>query len=276
MWRLQLCNVTPLRKMSVGGLLAAASFIMAGLLQLEVNKTMEPPPATGRVYVQRIGNISRAYPLLRVGDSTPIIGDLPVGRTEVDAGMYNIGEGSELHRLNLTVPGKGYVIGLRESDNSSLRITTFMYAIEKTDNGGSRLYFIVPQGNAGRVFVVNYKNQIVASQHLKSGNFVDIRPAFFDNGEYTLYYGMGCEGTSCPSKIKFTALMGSVTVLHLDGNSNEGNYHVLVRPNTVSILWVVPQFIVITLGEVLLSVTGLEFAYSQSAPSMKSFLQVSQ
>uniref|UniRef100_A0A0K0D336 Neur_chan_memb domain-containing protein n=1 Tax=Angiostrongylus cantonensis TaxID=6313 RepID=A0A0K0D336_ANGCA len=79
---------------------------------------------------------------------------------------------------------------------------------------------------------------------------MDIRPAFFDNGEYTLYYGMGCEGTSCPNKIKFT-----------------------VRPNTVSILWVVPQFIVITLGEVLLSVTGLEFAYSQSAPSMKSFLQ---
>uniref|UniRef100_A0A0K0CVT7 MFS domain-containing protein n=1 Tax=Angiostrongylus cantonensis TaxID=6313 RepID=A0A0K0CVT7_ANGCA len=247
----KLCNVTPLRKMSVGGLLAATSFIMAGLLQLEVNKTMEPPPATGRVYVQRIGNISQTYPLLRVGDSTPIIGDLPTGRTEVDAGMYNIEEGSELHTLNLTVPGKGYVIELHESDNSSLRISSFMYAIEKTGNGGSRLYFIVPQGDAGRVFVVNYKNQIVASQDLKSGNFMDIRPAFFDNGEYTLYYGMGCEGTSCPNNIKFT-----------------------VRPNTVSILWVVPQFIVITLGEVLLS--GLEFAYSQSAPSMKSFLQVSQ
>ncbi|KAE9411676.1 hypothetical protein Angca_001417, partial [Angiostrongylus cantonensis] len=61
------------------------------------------------------------------------------------------------HTLNLTVPGKGYVIELHESDNSSLRISSFMYAIEKTGNGGSRLYFIVPQGDAGRVFVVNYK-----------------------------------------------------------------------------------------------------------------------
>ncbi|KAJ1346903.1 hypothetical protein KIN20_001830 [Parelaphostrongylus tenuis] len=95
------------------------------------------------------------------------------------------------------------------------------------------------------------RNEIVASEDLTSGKFVNIIPALFDSGEYTLYYGMGCEGSSCPNKMKFT-----------------------VRPNTVSILWVVPQFIVITLGEVLLSVTGLEFAYSQSAPSVKSLLQV--
>lgn len=45
-----------------------------------------------------------------------------------------------------------------------------------------------------------------------------------------------------------------------------------VRPNSVSILWSLPQYIIITLGEVLLSVTGLEFAYSQAAPNMKSVL----
>ncbi|KAJ1369699.1 hypothetical protein KIN20_031228 [Parelaphostrongylus tenuis] len=269
----KVCKVTPLRKMSVGGLLAAASFIMAGLLQLEVNKTMEPPPATGRVYVQRFGNVSRAYPLRRVGVSTPIIGYLPADRTEIDAGLYDIGVENETHTLNLTIPGKGYVVGVHESDNNSLQISTFMYGTEKTENGGSRIYFIVPQGDAGRVFVINYKDQIVKSQNLTSGSFVDIYPAFFDKGEYTLYYGMDCEGSSCPNKIMFTALMGSVTVLHVHGNSSEGDLHELVRPNTVSILWVVPQFIVITLGEVLLSVTGLEFAYSQSAPSMRSILQ---
>ncbi|VDM84172.1 unnamed protein product, partial [Strongylus vulgaris] len=68
--------------------------------------------------------------------------------------------------------------------------------------------------------------------------------------------------------------MGSVRVLHVHDNSMEADYHELVRPNTVSILWVLPQYFIITLGEVLLSVTGLEFAYSQSAPNMKSVLQV--
>lgn len=51
--------------------------------------------------------------------------------------------------------------------------------------------------------------------------------------------------------------------------------HELVRPNTINIMWQVPQFIIITVSEVLVSVTGLEFAYTQAPPAMKSVLQVS-
>ncbi|KAK6730929.1 hypothetical protein RB195_007415 [Necator americanus] len=266
-------HVTPLRKMALGGLLTATAFIMAGLLQLEVNNTIETPPAAGRVYLQRIGNASHVHSFQRIDDVATIIGDLPTGRTELDAGMYSIKVGDETHTLNLTIPRKGYVFGLYSENDTASHIFTFMYATEKTDNGASRIYFMVPEGDAGQVFVVNHKNQVVSSQNLTSGNFVDIRPRFIDNGEYTLYYGKNCEDTSCPRKIPFTAAMGSAHVLHVHDNSMEGDYHELVRPNTVSILWVLPQYFVITLGEVLLSVTGLEFAYSQSAPNMKSVLQ---
>ncbi|KJH53369.1 POT family protein [Dictyocaulus viviparus] len=268
-----LFNVTPLRKMAVGGLLTATAFIMAGLLQLEVNKTMESPPPPGRVFLQKIGNASNVHSLQRLSDSKSIIDDLPVGRTELDAGLYSIEIGNQNLTLNLTIPGKGYVVGLYEDNNTIPWITTFMYATEKTDNGGSRLYLAVPEQNAGKIFVVNHKNKLVASQELSSGNFIDIRPGFFEDSTYTLYYGKNCEVTSCPNKILFKALMGSAKVLHVHSNSSQQDYHELVRPNTVSILWVLPQYFVITLGEVLLSVTGLEFAYSQSAPNMKSVLQ---
>lgn len=41
----------------------------------------------------------------------------------------------------------------------------------------------------------------------------------------------------------------------------------------MNILWLIPQYVVMTLGEVMFSVTGLEFSYAQAPPSMKSVLQ---
>ena len=40
----------------------------------------------------------------------------------------------------------------------------------------------------------------------------------------------------------------------------------------MSMLWLLPQYILITLGEVIYSVTGLHFTFSQAPESMKSVL----
>lgn len=36
-----------------------------------------------------------------------------------------------------------------------------------------------------------------------------------------------------------------------------------VKANNVHIAWQIPQYVLITMGEVLFSITGLEFSYSQ-------------
>lgn len=38
-------------------------------------------------------------------------------------------------------------------------------------------------------------------------------------------------------------------------------------------LWLIPQYVVMTLGEVMYSITGLEFSFTQAPESMKSVLQ---
>jgi len=43
--------------------------------------------------------------------------------------------------------------------------------------------------------------------------------------------------------------------------------------NKMHMLWLVPQYVTMTLGEVMFSVTGLEFSYSQAPKSMKSVIQ---
>lgn len=40
----------------------------------------------------------------------------------------------------------------------------------------------------------------------------------------------------------------------------------------LSILWQIPQFFLIMMGEVLLSIPGLQFSFTQSPPSMKSVM----
>jgi dipeptide/tripeptide permease len=42
--------------------------------------------------------------------------------------------------------------------------------------------------------------------------------------------------------------------------------------NTVSVAWQIPQITIITIAEILLNVTGLEFAYSQAPPSMQTLI----
>lgn len=37
----------------------------------------------------------------------------------------------------------------------------------------------------------------------------------------------------------------------------------VTSPNTVSILWLLPQYVVVTIGEVLFSVTGLTFSFTE-------------
>lgn len=46
-----------------------------------------------------------------------------------------------------------------------------------------------------------------------------------------------------------------------------------MKPNTVSVFWQIIQYFVITGAEIMFSITGLEFSYSQAPKSMKSVIQ---
>ena len=41
------------------------------------------------------------------------------------------------------------------------------------------------------------------------------------------------------------------------------NDFLLTQENSIHMLWLLPQYFVITVGEIMLSITGLEFSYSQ-------------
>merc|ERR1712071_435363 len=46
-----------------------------------------------------------------------------------------------------------------------------------------------------------------------------------------------------------------------------------VKPNNVNLLWIMPQYVLVTVAELLVSIPALEFAYTQAPPTLKSLLQ---
>lgn len=69
---------------------------------------------------------------------------------------------------------------------------------------------------------------------------------------------------------------GAVYSVVISQNANDdlqGKAITVTEPNSLNILWLIPQYVVMTLGEVMFSVTGLEFSYSQAPLTMKSVLQ---
>uniref|UniRef100_A0AAF5RWP1 POT family protein n=1 Tax=Wuchereria bancrofti TaxID=6293 RepID=A0AAF5RWP1_WUCBA len=267
----RICKVTPLRKMAAGGCLAALAFVMAGLLQLEVNKTMEPHPEHGKVILQLIGNSSYTYEI----NGT----ELTYGKTDFPEGLYTVTsssiENAQSFQLNLSNAGSGYVLGLFESSRNKNSFSSFPYSCEKTENGGIRLYLMVADDSIlanGSFYIVDVHGNIHQKAVIKSGQHLDIRPALISSPEYVLKIGPGnCSVTDCPYNYTIYAEAGGAHVIYIADNAID--IYTVVRPNTVNILWQLPQFFVITVGEVLFSVTGLEFSYSQAPPNMKSVLQ---
>lgn len=49
--------------------------------------------------------------------------------------------------------------------------------------------------------------------------------------------------------------------------------HTITAPPSLHILWQIPQYVIMTAGEIMFSVTGLEFSFTQAPSSMKSVLQ---
>ena len=59
---------------------------------------------------------------------------------------------------------------------------------------------------------------------------------------------------------------GGVHTLVVDASDDENPEildFLLSSENSVHILWLIPQFFVITVGEIMISITALEFSYSQ-------------
>uniref|UniRef100_A0A8C2ZZ87 Solute carrier family 15 member 1 n=1 Tax=Cyclopterus lumpus TaxID=8103 RepID=A0A8C2ZZ87_CYCLU len=253
-------NFTPLKRMTVGMLFAALAFIAAALVQIQIDQTMPKFPSSSEGQVKFI-NINNRSLEVKAGTSEFTLGAFTANEdyltfdkafnVSLESGVGSVTTLENGSRSTMVIVQEGVLFRpfqpvsppscseFRFFNGLGSNVTVGVnFGVIAANNMSG--YVMFPQG-ATQFRVESAAGECVYSQDLGFGSsFTLIIPptfAFVDN---------------CGQSIQ--------TVVD-------------IKPNTIHMAWQIPQYFLMTLGEVVFSVTGLEFAYSQAPSNMKSVLQ---
>uniref|UniRef100_A0A667XME1 Solute carrier family 15 member 1 n=1 Tax=Myripristis murdjan TaxID=586833 RepID=A0A667XME1_9TELE len=237
-------NFTPLKKMTVGMFMAALAFVSAALVQIQIDKTLPTFPSSTESQVK----------LINMMDTTTTV---TIGSETLNM-MANESLKNELYLRNIKLIFEmSFFFNLQFLDIAS-KPEQGANAIRFVNGFHSDLNVTVGSLDTGIIEPYNVSEYLMVSK----GN-----PQFRiknNAGEcvYTQTLGFGSSYTLIiPSDFTFANCEQSIKAV-MD-----------ISPNTVHMAWLIPQYFLITAGEVVFSVTGLEFSYSQAPSNMKSVLQ---
>ncbi|XP_017045943.1 peptide transporter family 1 isoform X2 [Drosophila ficusphila] len=267
----------PLQKLTMGGILAGIAFIISGVVELNLEKTYPDLPYSQNVQVRIFnpancpytftsnleGLQSVAVPALGVFTNKEVYVsgsfDLQYSLTSTDAAC-SINVAGERHTLTDKTAWSLFL--------NPQNVTTHYWEEDFVDKPSESYPLVRNVANVPQGLSIKWRSVSkgeVAYEELASQTLL----TRVNSGEYDVLVGDNSIGT-------FDVHTGGVYTL-LIATDASGEYVpellVLTEPNSMNILWLVPQYVVMTLGEVMFSVTGLEFSYAQAPPSMKSVLQ---
>lgn len=275
---------TPLRILSVGGFLASLSFVAAAFVELNLEKTYPILPSKDfaqlRVFNTLDCNVTVTIhdPELSIAlKSMDMWEDRYIeakGQRELSyEADFSICDKAGITQLNKT---RGE-ISVSENQAISWAITqdglSYSYedSIDKSDTGDPLirgLIYVDPSQPAVDLELIQ-DGTVVLKLKVNSTSFHETKElATVTSGVYDIRLNEFVI-KEVPLKLGGVyTVVGSVTE-----KESKANVITVTEPNSMHILWLIPQYVIITMGEVMFSVTGLEFAFTQAPVSMKSLLQ---
>ncbi|NWS49885.1 S15A1 protein, partial [Probosciger aterrimus] len=266
-------NFTPLRKITVGMLLASLAFVAAALLQVQIDKTLPVFPAAGQSQIKVI-NLGTDNVIVRF---EPQLQNVTV--TSMESTGYMTFETSQLQSLSITSgsKNKNEIVKFSGQNRHTLGIkTTATEIISKwlLDNVTSK----PEEGNNLIRFINNLPDDInITMEDTSFGTVMS-----FSASNYASFSGGRKDkitatrnSTTCSVTSKAFGFGSAYTIIinECTGDNLGIMYSEDIAPNTVHMAWQIPQYFIITCAEVVFSVTGLEFSYSQAPSNMKAVLQ---
>ncbi|KAM8857906.1 solute carrier family 15 member 1 [Synchiropus picturatus] len=263
-------NFTPLRRMTVGMFMAAVAFFCAGVVQIEIDKTLPTFPSASQSQLKLLN--MRSTP---VTVSTPFHDPVTLEGSQATPEYLTF----ETKKTDITIKPHGGIFSLTleygqrhtllipANASQDWRLTRDLIA--KPEQGNNTIRFVNGMASPvkvssrvadfGIVSPSNYSKYL----QIKNGLVKFTLQNDLQSCDYSKEFGFGSSYTFfIPSNFTFGLhCQHSVTVIED------------IKPNSAHLALQIPQYFFITLGEVMFSVTGLEFSYSQAPSNMKAVLQ---
>ncbi|XP_051475954.1 solute carrier family 15 member 1 [Apus apus] len=266
-------NFTPLRKMTVGMFLASMAFVAAALVQVQIDKTIPVFPVGNQSQIKII-NLGAHSATVRFGSQLEDVTVQPMKWTD-----YMTFERSELTSLNVT---SGGITTARFFDFAEGNRHTLEVKKTETDLVAEWLFDNVTSKPGAGNNLIRFINNLPDPVNVTMGDTSFGELMSLSASNYTIFAG-GRKDTITATRNSVTCSapaqafgFGSAYTIVINECTAETlavEYSEDVPPNTVHMAWQIPQYFILTCAEVVFSVTGLEFSYSQAPSNMKAVLQ---
>ncbi|XP_041055768.1 solute carrier family 15 member 1-like [Carcharodon carcharias] len=264
-------NFTPLRKMTVGMFLAALAFVAAALVQIQIDKTLPTFPTSQQSQIKFLNLGVSAVKVTLDGD--PKSHSL----SPSEASEYILMTGNSGKTASVQYEGNTQMFSIATGNGT--RHTLLMTNIQnievellddikaKPEEGKNAIRFVTALANITSITMDG--TDLGSLNKLSASNY-----SLFSRGKKNITYTIN--GKKCSQMSKEFGFGSSYTII-INGECPTGKANLRyiedIKPNSVHMAWQIPQYLLITSGEVVFSVTGLAFAYSQAPSNMKSVLQ---
>lgn len=257
----------PLQKLTCGGILAGIAFVISGLVEFQLEKTYPVLPGAGEAQLRFFNGLPCDY-----SASSPQAENFTLKALQVFEQKHIAVEGEKSFIY------KFESIGVNECPPSidvSFKVNETLATSVFLNSGNTFSYIDDPDksktGEPRVRFLTNYPCKIMLKNDLlvyRMNSIDHNKLTDIHSGLYKLFIN-----DSPIAEINFKQ-GGVYTVI---GYESDRKFQIqkieIAAPNSMNMLWLVPQYVIMTLGEVMFSVTGLAFSYAQAPDTMKSVLQ---
>ncbi|KAM9710817.1 solute carrier family 15 member 2 [Menidia menidia] len=270
-------KVTPLRKMATGMVFAALAFGAATLVEINVVKSVVDPAPEGKCLLQVLnlagGSVSVDVPHSGLPSD-------PIPPLQDPSGYDLLSLEAPSQRLNISVASSGSAHLCTQMFEEQKAYSLIIYAetagiqckmvedyIKKNEDGNPNVRFLNTHPEALNLTVGGVQFQVPPGVGVSTNRSLP-------RGEYSSvgcsppvdrcsHLSLGLLDFGASYTFVLSEVSGQIEAVKLED----------VAANDVHIGWQLPQYVLITAGEVMFSITGLEFSYSQAPANMKSVLQ---